>query len=65
MTEAIICEVMPVTGYSPFQGVLTDLKPAVQNTIKPILEKVKQKVGANMVSAPVENLNASINPKQA
>jgi len=46
MVESVIEEVMPITGYLPFQGVLKDLKPAVQNAIKPILEKVKNKVGA-------------------
>lgn len=41
MAEQIITDVMPLTGYAPFQQVTTDLKPAVQNAIKPILEKVK------------------------
>jgi hypothetical protein len=29
LAEQIICEVMPLTGYPPFQAVTTDLKPAV------------------------------------
>jgi hypothetical protein len=32
--------------------VLSNLKPAVQQSIKPILEKVKNKVGDIMVAAP-------------
>lgn len=29
MAEQIINDIMPLTGYPPFQAVLTDLKPAV------------------------------------
>lgn len=47
MTEQVVGELMPLTGYSAFQAVMKDLKPAVQNALKPILEKVKAKVGAN------------------
>ena len=49
VTEEVICQVMPLTGYASFQAVLANLKPAVQNAIKPVLEKVKNKVGASMV----------------
>lgn len=41
MAEEVICSVMPITGYQAFQAVMADLLPAVANTIKPILEKVK------------------------
>lgn len=45
-------DVMPLTGYPPFQAVLKDMKPAVQNQLQPILEKVKQKCGASVVAQP-------------
>ena len=46
--EEALVNVMPLTGYGPFQAVIADLLPAVQNAIKPVLEKVKAKVGSNM-----------------
>lgn len=50
--EEVICQVMPFTGYAAFQGILANLKPAVQQSIKPVLEKVKNKVGCSVVAAP-------------
>lgn len=44
--DEVICNVMPLVGYPPFQAVLSNLKPAVQQSIKPILEKIKNKVGS-------------------
>lgn len=49
MAEEVITCVMPITGYTAFQTVLSDLLPAVQNSIKPILEKVKKNVGVTNV----------------
>jgi len=68
MTESIIEVVMPLTGFSPFQLVVKDLKPAVQNAIKPVLDKVKNKVGAKEGpdSAPAPPPAAAAQPvKQA
>jgi cytoskeleton-associated protein 5 len=45
--DEVMSNVMPLTGYAPFQAVLSSLKPAVQQSIKPVLEKVKAKVGAS------------------
>jgi cytoskeleton-associated protein 5 len=45
LAEEVITLVMALTGYPAFQAILTGLKPAVQNAIKPILERVKNKVG--------------------
>lgn len=39
--EQIVGDVMLLTGSQAFSLVLTDLKPAVQSAIKPMLEKVK------------------------
>jgi hypothetical protein len=39
MAEKVIIEVIPSTGTSPFKKILKDLKPAVQNSVKPLLEK--------------------------
>jgi len=39
MTEKVIIQVLPHTGPSPFKKLVKDLKPAVQNTIKPIINK--------------------------
>ena len=52
--EDVICTVMPLTGYPPFQAVLASLKPAVQLALKPLLEKVKNKVGAGGAPPPVQ-----------
>ena len=41
---------MPFSGYEMFQMVLKDLKPAVQNTLKPVLEKCRSKAGAGVDS---------------
>ncbi len=57
--EEVITHVMAFTGYPVFQGIVSNLKPAVQQSIKPILEKVKGKV--QIVAAPAaESLNQSI-----
>jgi len=39
--EEIISEVMPIVGYNEFLAATKDLKQAVQQTLKPILEKLK------------------------
>jgi hypothetical protein len=43
---------MPLTGYQAFQAVMTDLLPAQQQSMKPVLEKIKQKVG--VINAPAD-----------
>ncbi len=58
--EELICSLMPLAGYGPFQTVISNLKPAVQNAIKPILEKVKAKVGS---VGPVPTASAPTEPQ--
>ena len=38
--------VMKETGFNPFREAITDLKPAVQKTVRPMLDKAKAKVGS-------------------
>ena len=45
-TEALCCEIMPHTGFNDFMSVTKDFKPAVQQTLKPILERIKSKSSA-------------------
>ena len=49
---------MPLAGAQAFATVVSDLKPAVQQTIKGILEKVKSKVGP--CNAPLDANNGSL-----
>jgi cytoskeleton-associated protein 5 len=39
MAEQVIIEVLPKTGPSQFKKIVKDLKPAVQNSVKPIIDK--------------------------
>ena len=39
MAEKVVAEVMPHSGPGAFKKLLKDLKPAVQNSVKPIIEK--------------------------
>lgn len=39
MAEKVIVEVLPHSGPAPFKKLMKDLKPAVQNSIKPLIEK--------------------------
>lgn len=48
---------MPLTGYPAFQAIIATLKPAVQNSVKPMLEKIKTKCGAG--AAPVQQQMSS------
>jgi hypothetical protein len=59
LADEVILSVMPLTGYQPFQTAISSLKPAVQQTIKPLLEKIKNKAGA-MAPPPTEKMNASL-----
>lgn len=45
-SEALICEFMPSVGYSDFMSATKDFKPAVQQTLKPILERIKSNSGS-------------------
>jgi len=49
-SENIIKEIMPIVGYPEFLGGIKDHKTAVQQTLKPILEKLKGQCG----SAPAQ-----------
>jgi hypothetical protein len=51
--EEIIVEVMSMTGFEPFSRVAKDLKTAVQQQVRPILEKAKSKCGS-VPSASIE-----------
>jgi hypothetical protein len=50
--EEVIVEVMSMTGFEPFSRVAKDLKTAVQQQVRPILEKAKSKCG----SGPTTNI---------
>lgn len=39
MAEQVIVEIMPFSGTAPFKKLMKDLKPAVQNSIKPLIDK--------------------------
>jgi len=63
-SEAIIGIVMPITGYQEFLGATKDMKQAVQQTLKPILEKIKNSSGGGgggaapaKAAAPVKSSN--------
>ena len=43
--EDIISKVMPITGYQEFLGATKDMKQAVAQTVKPILEKLSKNCG--------------------
>ena len=43
--ERVIIHVMPIVGYQEFLGATKDFKTAVQQTLKPILEKIKTSCG--------------------
>ena len=58
LADEAITYVLPITGYGPFQQVISDLLPAVQNSIKPALEKIKQRVGATNI--PQDAMNSSL-----
>lgn len=49
--EEVIVEVMQIVGTEPFMRECKDMKTAVQQTVKPILEKAKQKAGAAAAKA--------------
>ena len=51
--EKTICCVMPLTGHSDFYASLKDMKQAVQQTLKPVLDKIKA-VCMTSASAPKE-----------
>lgn len=38
MAEKVIIEVIPLTGAAPFKKLVKDLKPAVQNSVKPLVD---------------------------
>jgi len=66
MADTVVCEIMPISGYTSFQQCLQDMKPAMQQTLKPILEKIKSKIGAPAGGAPVEQpMNQSVNKPPA
>jgi hypothetical protein len=62
LAEAVIVEVVPFAGAAPFRKIITsDLKPAVQNTVKPVFEKCLSKSNIpeqetnDAPAAPVKN----------
>jgi hypothetical protein len=40
-TEVIILEVMPISGHQGFFDATSDMKQAVKQTVKPMLDKLK------------------------
>ena len=56
MADEAIVTVMGHIGFSPFQEGIRDLKPAVQQTVRPLLEKAKQKaIAANPDAAGMDD----------
>jgi hypothetical protein len=53
-TERVMDVVMPIVGYQEFLRSIKSLKPAVQQTLKPILEKVKNSSGAEGAGMKLE-----------
>lgn len=49
MAENLAMEIVLVTGYAPFKQVNDDLKPAAQNALKGVMEKIKTKAGSAVV----------------
>jgi hypothetical protein len=47
LADDVILEVMRVASYDAFFKGIQDLKPAVKQTIKPILDACKQKIGVS------------------
>lgn len=45
-SENLISIIMPIVGYQAFMTNTKDFLPAVQQTLKPILEKIKNSSGA-------------------
>lgn len=39
LSEEVIIEVIPFAGAAAFRKIVSDLKPAIQNTVKPQIEK--------------------------
>lgn len=46
LTEDVIPDVMKVASYDSFLKGIQDLKPAVKQTIKPILDSCRAKIGS-------------------
>jgi len=42
-TEEVIIEIIPLTGPAAFRKIVSDLKPAIQNTVKPLIDKCLSK----------------------
>ena len=64
--ERVMAVVMPIVGYQAFVAATKSLKTAVQQTIKPILERVKNSSGAEGAGIKIEKEPAEkIPPKGA
>jgi cytoskeleton-associated protein 5 len=59
--EDIISKVMPITGYQEFLGATKDMKQAVAQTVKPILEKLSKNCGPAQ-SKLEKSMNKSMDP---
>jgi hypothetical protein len=57
MAELVIIEVLPFTGPAPFKKIVKDLKPAVQNSVKPSIEKCISQ--ADLGDQEMEDVSAS------
>lgn len=57
MAELVIIEVLPHTGPAPFKKLVKDLKPAVQNSVKPSIEKCISQ--ADLGDQEMEDVSAS------
>jgi hypothetical protein len=58
--EEVIVEVMSMTGFEPFSRVAKDLNTAVQQQVRPILEKAKSKCGSTPSGSNEETKTAPL-----
>lgn len=55
LADEVIVATMSIVGFGPFSEGIKDMKPAVQGTVRPLLEKAKQKaITANPSAAMAE-----------
>ena len=68
LAEEVIIEVIPFAGAAAFRKIVSDLKPAIQNTVKPQIEKWWSKSNipeqeASIIPPPAVKQEQTIAPK--
>ena len=54
LTEEVVLETMRASSYEIFNKGIQDLKPAVKQTVKQILDSCKTKIGGSADESPFE-----------